>query len=94
MRISSIALQKHKIDLSIEFILKTPNFENYFSQISTNWLIDHYTSEIIVYNDQINQSNQPISSIKAQLNKNPKSGTFKPKKIKNFQNQQIDQINS
>ena len=50
---------------------------------------DAQMHEYIASNDQINHSNQPISSIKAQLNKNPKSGTCKPYKIKIFQNQQL-----
>ena len=43
VRMSSILLWNHKIGLSIEFISKTPNFENPLSKNSTIWLIYHYT---------------------------------------------------
>ena len=43
VRISSILVQNHKIGLSIEFIAKTPKFENPFSDIQQFDKIDHYT---------------------------------------------------
>ena len=77
VRISSIWLWNHKIGLSIEFISKTPNFENPLSETSTIWSIDHYTRYITEYNDQITtqQANFiTLSSIEQNLN----SGSFKP----------------
>ena len=44
VRIVQLHFKNHRIGLNIEFISKTPNFENPPSKIPTNWPNYHYKS--------------------------------------------------